>query len=68
MISHNSNVTVGNIDYSLYTRRIALEDYCHNKRMDILAYTLVKLHYLETQAKIGKFPATQNPFNQENFF
>ena len=41
MISDNPNVSLGIVDCSLYTRRIALKDDYHKKRMDMLAYTLV---------------------------
>ena len=36
-ISYNPNVSLGIVDCSLYTRRIALEDVYHRKRMDMLA-------------------------------
>ena len=38
MISDNPNVSLGIVDCSLYTRRIALKDDYHKKRMDMLAY------------------------------
>ena len=41
MISHNPNFSLGIVDCSLYTRRIALKDDNHKKRMDMLAYTPV---------------------------
>ena len=48
MISDNPNVSLGIVDCSLYTRRIALmdlkDDY-HKKRMDTLAYTPVEFNY-----------------------
>ena len=37
MISDNPNVSLGIVDCSLYTRRIALKDDYHKKRMDMLA-------------------------------
>ena len=37
MISDNPNVSLGIEDCSLYTRRIALKDDYHKKRMDTLA-------------------------------
>ena len=37
MISDNPNVSLGIVDCSLYTRRIALKDDNHKKRMDMLA-------------------------------
>ena len=50
-ISDNPNVSLGIVDCSLYTRRIALKDDFHKKRMDMLAYALVEYNYLETLAK-----------------
>ena len=43
MISDNPNVSLGIVDCSLYTRRIALKDDYHKKRMDMLALTIWKL-------------------------
>ena len=42
MISDNPNVSLTIVDCSLYTRRIALKDDYHNKRMDMLAYAPVE--------------------------
>ena len=42
MINDNPNVSLGIVDCSLYTRRIALKDDFHKKRMDMLAYAPVK--------------------------
>ena len=50
MISDNPNVSLGNVHCSLYTRRIALKDDYHKKRLDMLAYTYVEFNYLETRA------------------
>ena len=57
MISDNPNVSLGIVDCSLYTRRIALKDDYHKQRMDMLAYAPVEYIYLETLAKtfINKF-------------
>ena len=68
MISDNPNVSLGIVDYSLYTRRIALKDDYHKKRMDMLAYAPVENNYLETLAKTFIIPARQNQFFQENIF
>ena len=38
MVSDNPKVSFGIVDCSLYTRRIALNDQYHKKRMDMLAY------------------------------
>ena len=68
MISDNHNVSLGIVDCSLYTRRIALKDDYHKKRLDMLAYTPVEFNYLETLAKTFIIPARQNQFIQENIF
>ena len=68
IISDNPNVSLGIVDCSLYTRRIALRDDYHEKRMDMLAYTPVEFNYLETLAKSFIIPARQNQFIQENIF
>ena len=68
MISDNPNVTLGIVDCSLYTRRIALKDDYHKKRMDMLAYAPVEYNYLETLVKTFIIPARQNQFIQENIF
>ena len=67
-ISDNPNVSLGIVDCSLYTRRTALKDDYHKKKMDMLAYAPVEYNYLETLAKTFIIPARQNQFNQENFF
>ena len=68
MISDNPNVSLGIVDCSLYTRRIALKDDYHKKRMDMLAYASVEYNYLEILAKTFIIPARQNQFFQENIF
>ena len=68
MISDKPNVSLGIVDCSLCTRRNALKDDYHKKRMDMLAYTPVEFNYLETLAKTFIIPARQNQFNQENNF
>ena len=68
MISDNPNVSHGIVDCSLYTRRIALKDDYHKKRMDMLAYAPVEYNYLETLAKTFIIPARKNQFIQENIF
>ena len=68
MISDNPNVSLGIVDCSLYTRRIALKDDYHEKRMDMFAYTPVEFNYLETLAKTFIIPARQNQFIQESIF
>ena len=68
MISDNFNVSPGIVDCSLYTRRIAIKDDYHKKRMCMLAYAPVEYNYLETLAKTFINPARQNQFIQENIF
>ena len=68
MISDNPNVSLGLVDCSLYTRRIALKDDYHNKWTGMLAHTPVEFNYLETLAKTFIIPGKQNQFIQENFF
>ena len=68
MISDNPNVSLGIVDCSLYTRRIALKYDYHKKRMDMLAYAPVEYNYLETLAKTFIIPARQNQFIQQNIF
>ena len=60
MISDNPNVSLGNVDCSLYTLRIALKDDYHKQRKDLLAYALVDYKYFETLAKTFIIPARQN--------
>ena len=66
MISDNPNVSLGIVDCSLYTRRIALKDDYNKKQMDMLAYAPVEFNYFETVAKTFIIPARQNQFIQEN--
>ena len=68
MIGDNPIVSLGIVDCSLHTRRIALKDDYHKKRMDMLAYTPVEFNHLETFAMIFMIPPRQNHFNQENSF
>ena len=68
MISDNPNVSLGIVDCSLYTRRIALKDNYHKKRIDMFAYTPLEFNYLETLAKTFIVPVKQNQFLQEIFF
>ena len=68
MISDDPNVSLGIDDCSHYTRRFALKDDYHKKRMDMLAYISVEFNYLETLAKTFIIPARQNQFIEENIF
>ena len=66
MISDNPNVRLGIVGFSLYTRRIDLEDDYHKKRMHMLTYAPVDYNYLETWALTFIILARQNQFIQEN--
>ena len=68
MISDSPNVNLGSVDCSLYTRRIALKDDYHKKRMDMLSYAPVEYNYLETLAKTFIIPARQNQVIRGNIF
>ena len=68
MISDKPNVSLGIVDCSLYTRRIALKDDYHKKRKDMLAYAPVEHNYSETLAKTFIIPARQKHFIQEKIF
>ena len=68
MTSDNPIASLGIVDCSLYTRRIALKDEYHKKRLDMLAYTPVEFNYFETLAKTFIIPARQNQFIREKVF
>ena len=68
MISDNPNVSLGNVDYFLYNRRIALKDDYHKKGTNMLAYAPVEYNFLETLAKTFIIPTRQNQFIREKIF
>ena len=68
MTSGNPNVSLGIVDCSVHTRRIALKDDYHKKRMDMLAYTPAEFNFLETLTKTLIILARRNQFNQEKIF
>ena len=68
MSSDNPNVSLTIVDCSVYTRRIALKNDYHKKKMHILAYIPVECKILETLAKTFIIPARQNQLVRENFF
>ena len=68
MISDNQNVSLGIVDCSLYTRRIALKDDYHKKLMEMFANAPVEYNFLDTFAMTFIIPARQNQFIQENIF
>ena len=55
MIGDNPNVSLGIVNFSLYTRRIALKDGYHKKRMDMLACTPVEFNYSELLQRLSSF-------------
>ena len=68
LISDNPNISLGIVDWSIYTRRIALKVDYHKERMDMLAYTPVKFNYLEALAKTFVILAKQNQLIHEKIF
>ena len=68
MIGDNPKVSLSLVYSSTYTRRIALKDDYHKKRMDMLVYTPVQFTYMETLAKKFIILAKHNQFIQENIF
>ena len=68
MISDNPNISLGIVDGSLYSHRIALKHGYHKKRMDMLACGPVENNCLETLTKTLIIPARQNYFIHENTF
>ena len=68
MSSDKPNVSLGIVDCSLYSRRIALKDEYHKKRMDMLVYTPVEFNYSEILTKTSIIPARRNQFIEENIF
>ena len=68
MISGNPNVSLGIVDCSLYTRRIALKNDYHKKRTNLLPFAPGEYNFLKTLAKTFIIPAGQNQFTQENIF
>ena len=67
-ISDNPYVSLAIVDCSLCTRRTALKDDYHKKRLDMLAYIPVEFNYLEALAKGFIIPAGQKQVLQENIF
>ena len=67
MISDNPNVSLGSADRSLYSRRIALKNDYHKKRMDKLAYTPVEFKYLETYENFHHSCQTQSAHSRKHF-
>ena len=67
MISENPNVSLGIVDYPLYTRRIALKDGYHKKRTDMFACIPVEFNYLETPAQTFIIPLDKTSSSKKAF-
>ena len=67
MFSDNPNVSLGIVDCSLYTIRIALKHDYHKKQLDMLAYMPMDYNYLENLTNTFIISARQNQFI-ENIF
>ena len=65
LITDNQNIILRIFEYLPYTPRVALTDYYHKKRADILAKTFVEYNYLEPVAKTFILPARQHQFIQK---
>ena len=68
MISDNHNISLGVVDCSFYNHRFAPKDDNHNKKLEMLAYTLLDYNFLETLAKTCFTPVKENKFSQEDIF
>ena len=68
VVCDNPKVSLGIADCSLSTLKIALKNDYRKKRIDILAYSTMKLNSLDTLAESFILPARQNQLNQKSFF
>ena len=68
MISDTHNVSLGIVDCSFYTRRIAVKDNYKKRKMDKLVNTRVEFNFLETLARTLIFLARQKQFIHQNIF
>ena len=66
VISDNPNVSLGIIECSLHTRRIALNDDCH-KKTEMPVYNPVDSKFLETLAKISINPPDKTSSIKKTF-
>ena len=66
-ISDNPNVSLGFVDCSLYTRRIALKDEYQKKRKEMLAYTPAEFNYLETSKDFDHSCQTKSVHSGKHF-
>ena len=67
MISDDPFVSLGIVDCSFYTRRMALKDVYHEKRMDMLAYNQVEFNYLETLERLSSFLPNKTSSSKNTF-
>ena len=67
MISDNPNVCLGNVDCSIYTRRIDLKDDYQKKRMDLLAYTPVEFIHLDSSKDLYHSRQTKPVSSRKRF-
>ena len=65
-VNDNHNVSLAIVDCSLHTRRIAVTEDYHKKRVHKLACTPLEFNNMETPAKISNIPARQNKLCHEN--
>ena len=68
MVSDIPNDSFRTVDCSLYTRRFALKDNHHKKRVNMLAYIPVKFEYLETLAKTFIIPVDKTSASKKKHF
>ena len=66
-INENPSVSLAIVHSPLYTRRIALKDDYHRKRLEMFTYTPVEIIFLVNPAKSSVIPAGQNQITRENF-
>ena len=67
-ISGSPEVSLRIFDSWLYTRRISLRNENHNETIDMLAYTSVRLKYLETLSETRIIPVKQNQLFPREIF
>ena len=65
IVGNNPDFSLGIVDRSFYTRRIALKDDYHKNRLDMLAYNPVEYTFLATLRKFSSFlPDKPSSFNE----
>ena len=67
MISDNPKISLGIVDCSFYTRRIALKDEYQKKKTGMFAYTPVEFNFLESLARTFIIPAWQSTSFKKTF-